>query len=467
MKNFGITYIFAAIIAALVGYTVYDHKQTLKSEVAKAQAEKVISVERSAIVQIKTVLPNETMVFKLDKGQWSLSEPLVDQVEEEAATSYLEAIVVEKATPVFIEKKVDINWSNYNLEPPGAAIEITKVDGSKVSFSVSKMAAFDGSYFVRRGDELLLGSTGWGKIIDKGSAQMRSKKVFREPGEVVKLRVENFHKDNKDKFTLIRGEDMAWRIAEAPGLEIDGEKVQKYIEDIKNIRALDFQSEKPSAAARKQYSIHSPIMKVTADIPDTKSQWMIEVGAEKDAAHYGISSSIDAIFRLSVNDGEQLRRDRGYFRNGKVPFKFPMEQAGEIRVKSDAKQWTFKKDGAGWKLADVANAIANTESLQQLVEKVGSLEAKEFLVNAKGAKVTGSKQIEFRSNDGKSLLNLSFGESFTPQAGINKGTQLVYAKSSLAPETLAIAAGDLSAIPFDQLVTPAAAESPGTQSEKK
>ena len=81
--------------------------------------------------------------------------------------------------------------------------------------------------------------------------------------------------------------------------------------------------------------------------------------------------------------------------------------------------------------------------------------------------MNGSKQVDFLGADGKSLLSVSFGDRFTPQTGAHKGAELTYVKSSQSLETLAIAAGDLSAIPFDQLVKSAAAAKPEPQSEQK
>ena len=350
MKSFSYTYIFAAVIAALVGYAIFDENQSEKATQAQAEAEKIFAVTANDAVLISVTRPSETMVIKHEKGQWSLSEPLVDEIEAEAGTAYWESMANEKATPVFKEKKGDINWANYNLSPPGAAIEITKSDGGKISFSVSKMAAFDGSYFIRRGDELLLGSTGWARVLEKGSNQLRSKKVLRQSGTITKIRIENSLPENKDKFTLVRNEDKTWRVAEAPALEIDAEKVQSYIDNFKGLRALDFQPEKPDQAARQKYSLNSLVAKVVMDFEQQPEPWRMEVGAKKDNAHYGVSSSLDAIFKISENNSEQIQRDRNYFRNGKAPFRFSMEQASEIRVKAEASHWTFKKEGTSWKL---------------------------------------------------------------------------------------------------------------------
>jgi len=260
------------------------------------------------------------------------------------------------------------------------------------------------------------------------------------------------HPEVRDEFTLVRNEN-EWKIEEAPALIVDGEKVDKFIDDLKNLRALDFQSERPDAAALKTYQLVPPTVTVGFEFEKQEpavEPWKMEIGSPKDSVYYGKSSGIDAVFKISEFDAEKLRRNRNYFRDGKLPFKLAVEQVSEIRVKSGANKWTFKKDGTAWKLADPGSQVPDTGNLEKLVQSLAKLEVKEYLGQqaAKG----GGQQLEFRDPNGKALLNLSFGEEFTPKSGINKNVPLVYTKSSLVPETLAIAVADKQEIPFENLV---------------
>lgn len=467
MTQFRSTLVFGALIAGVIGYTVYDYKREERESAAKAEAERVLTIGEADISRIKVVRPAETMVLTKEGAQWRIIEPLEDEVESEAANVYINSIGMEKATPIVKDKPGPFEWRQYNLEPPGAAIEITKADGAVVSFSVSRLAAFDGSYFVRKGDQLLLGTQAWAKIIEKGANQLRSKKVLRRSGKAAKIRIEISHPELKDKFTLAGKGEGGWSIVEAPGLVLDSGKVSAFVEELNQLRALDFQTEMPDAAARKRYSINPVMAKISIEFEKQDPAvpaWQMEIGADKDGAHYGVSSSVNAVFKLSAHDGEQLRRSRNSFRDGREPFKLATMDTKEIRVKADRTEWTFAKDDAGWKVADKADAKANSENLEKMIEKLSGLEAKDYLPGAMAAKANIRREVEFRGEGGKALLRLGFGDEFTPASGPNKNQQMVYARSSLTKELLAVSATEVREILFDQLAT---AETKTQQSEQR
>jgi hypothetical protein len=445
MKAFRSTGLLAVVVAAIVGITVFINQRDEKSAAQVAEQEKVVKVTENDVSQIKIVKPTETLLLKRDAKGWSVAEPLVDEVENETMSSFMGSISQERATDLTKEKKPPINWTEYHLEPPGATFEFTKKDNQVETISVSKSAAFDGNYFLRRGDQLLLGSNAWGGIVGRDVNQFRSKKVLRQSGVVQRINVEGSHSDAKDKFTLTKVGDKEWVLDGAPGLAIDADKVTKFVEHIKNLRALDFLSDKPK--------LDAPISRISFVFEKQDPEvpvWQIEVGPEKDGVAHGKSTSVSAIFKLSSHDAEQLRVDRGRFRNEKQPFQLDGQAVTELLVKTDGKKWTYKKQGNDWEVVEKTDKPVDSKNVQSVVGRMLNLEAKEFL-GSKPAKGDGRHQLEFRDKEGKTMLKVSFGDEFTPSSGPNKGTPMIYARSSLVPDTVAVRAGDLKEMPLGGL----------------
>lgn len=453
MKSFRSTWILAIAVAAIAGYTWFDFKQGEKKTAADAEKDRVVQVSSGDVRQMKVTRGSETLILVQEDGKWRLTAPFSDIVDAETATEYLSSINSEKASDITKDAKAPIRWADYHLEPPGAAIEITKTDNTVIALSVSSTAAFDGSYFVRQGDRLLLGTGGWSKVIEKGASQLRSRRLMRQTGTVNKIRIQFKQGDLKDNFTLVKHGEKDWKIQESPQLVISAETVEEYITNLKNLRASGFQSESADLAARKKYGLDLPATRVEFEFEKQDPAlppWQLELSLEKENSLYGISSQVEAIFKVIHSDGEQVHRSRNYFRDSHEPFRLAVEQISEIQVKSPAQKWTFKKDGNEWKASEPTDAKADTRSLEKLVQSVTELRAKEFLgTNALHFKE--AKSVEFRDKNGKPLLSLRIGEEFTPKVGPNKGQPLNYIKSSLSPELVGVAVADVKDMPLQNL----------------
>ncbi len=453
MKSFRSTGIIATVVALLVAYTVYDSKKEEKDTDERAEKEKILSFKSNEITSVLVKKTEEQIELKKVDGSWLLDAPVKDEAENDGVQAWLDNIANEKGSEIVDANGGETKWENYSLDQPGADFLLRKGDGSEIKFSVSRLAAFDGSYFIRRDQKLLLGTSAWAGIAQKTASQLRNKKIWRRPGAISKMKMEIRHPELRDQFEISKGEDGSWK-----GLpfEVSSEKVSQFVDELKDIRALDFESGAYSPSDRSKYRFDKPMIKIelTMAKDDGKAEkWSLEVGTEDKGVIYGRSSSVNSVFKLSSFDAKKLRKAQMDFREAKAPFKLAVESVREIKVKTNGQSFEFKKEGSDWKVAKDSSEEKrelDLPNLENLKTRMAGLEAKDFLTsNDRLGEVEQS--LEFRDEAGRSLLKLEAGAEFTPKEGANQNVSLRKVRSSLSKELIALNASDWNDLPLNRL----------------
>jgi hypothetical protein len=454
MKSLRTTALLALGVGAVIGYTVYDSYREKAQDAAKTAKEKIADVAESDISLLKIVTKSESILLKRMDGNWQIIEPVKDQTDSETLSSFLSSLSTERATEV--QTKAPIDWAKYHLNEPGAKFEIEKNDGAKLAWAVSSFTTFDGNYYLRVGDKLLLGTSSWGRLIGKTAAQLRDKRVLRNPGEVEAITISIMDKDNQSRLELKKREGH-WVAAGQDKLALDEEKINRYIEDLKAIKAMEVLSGPVDQTMRKAHGFDGNTRRIGLTFKKQEGRqtnWSMEVGKETGGFLYAISSSVAAVFKLAAAEGGKILKTLGEFRDGKAPFRLAMDKASEVRVKTAKDTWTFKKQGDKWTVMPVAkDKVVNQESIKMLLEKLSALEAKEFLEQKQlGGDVR--HEISLRDEKGQPMVSLGIGGKFKPKKGPNKDEDLTVVKSSLVDGTVGVPSFEVSQLGIDQLLKP-------------
>lgn len=460
MKSFRATGIMASIVALLVAYTVFDSRREEKSAAEKAEKDKVLSFKANEIESVLVKKPDEQFELAKQDGAWKVIRPFLDEAEGEGVQAWLENMSSEKGSEIQVPQGDAVKWENYNLDQPGASVTLKGSNGSELSYSVSRLAAFDGSYFLRIKDKLVLGTSAWAGIVQKSASQLRNKMVWRRPGLVTKLKIKVNHPEIKDFIELTRSEDGSWK-----GLPFatSNESVDQYVETLKELRALDFEAGDFLTKDKSKYKLDRPMLVVDLTIQKEAGlpeNWSMEVGAEDKGLIFARSSSVNSVFKLSSFDAKKLRKGQSDFRDHKAPFHLAIENVREIKVKSAGEEFLFKKTGTEWKLEaappEKRNAV-DISLLEGLLTQMAQLEAKEFL--AKGESLGAIQQsLEFQDESGRPILKLEAGEEFTPKEGSSQNIGLRKIRSSLSKEPIALNSSDWNDLPLERLIKGSLAE---------
>lgn len=468
MKNFGATWIMALVVAALAGYTFYEYKHAAE-DLDRAQGERLaFTLKREDINEITLTSKGETTVLRKDGEQWKVVKPVEDLAENNAIEGYLFQVLVLKLKMFrSAEEGKDTNYAEFGLDKPSSAIELAAGD-KRQSLAISSKNAFDGSFYVRQGDEVLLGDTGLAQIAERPAANFRSRHLWRfENATVEQVHVEL----GKDKFSFTRDKDK-WTVPDKADFPLDAAKVSAWVEKVQDTLPSEFVKEERTDEDLRAYLLLKPAAVIRLGYKDKDGkagEWVLTLGQDRAEDVFLYTNQRSTIYKATKAVADALRMPLEYFRDGHPPFQFDVERAREVRIKTAKFTHNFNKTESGWTLQGGPGDLElDQEKLVQLFQKIRNLEASEF--SPKPVALKTAPQIEIRGEDGATVFTLAWGDEVKGTSAWNKNTALYRVNTSLHKGTVHVAKDKLDKLVDESMVRKKIAplpEKPANKSESK
>lgn len=457
------TLIFALVVFVIVGYSVYDFKQSKKDEEAQSESEKILPFSPDKVTSFSLKRDDGEIVLEKREGKWQLVKPIEDLADESNVSTFLSAISSEKGRLLGPKEGEAIKWSDYSLEPVGAEILVLRegqAEPEKVS--ISKLAAFDGSYFVRRGESLILGTSAWAGHADKEAGYFRTKEIFRSQDAI-----ESFTLSPRDAKSLVlsrKDESSPWTL-KGVNWSVDQARVDSWVNTLKELRATGYLPENNDPASLKKYNLHRPHLSIELMLKgdgqaQSSSRWKIQLTGDQDGEAFAATSDSSGLFRLSGGSLGQLRLKLDDLRDRREPFRVAVEEIREIIVSDEKDVLTIRKEGSEWKPEKVVEGKAfNVGGVTLLLQKIEGLKADEFL-STRTVKPSGSglRRMELKGADNKPLLTLELGEEYTSSEGERKGNRYVKVKSSQGGQVVGVPPTQISELQMSMFFNDAKTE---------
>lgn len=461
-KNFS-SFIFTAVVLLIGGYSLYEYKYKTQENPADLNKVKLFSITPDQVKSIRLQQTDQRPIL-LEKKEtlWTVTSDIEDTADVQQIAAFLAAVTSEKAKVA--KKEGDIPWKDYQLDQPTFSLEIEDDKGKKESIAISSMHAFDGSYFIKHGNQLVIGEKSWGQHVTKTADSFRDKKLFREPFEPTKIDV--IYDDNglKQKFQLQRvGEKDAaeWQIVGKNMNLYDPRKIDQLIEQIKNLRANDFLPEPGTPKDVKRYGLDRVTSRIELTGSDNKS-WWISFGTEDKTSVLARASSVKGVIAFTPGLVEKIRVSLESLRNGQLPFQYDVEQVKRVKISADQTKVDIKKSELTWVLTTADAKEANGKEVDQaqlaeLFQKVQNLNAIQFLAKDP-LKVKYNKSIQFVNAQDKEILLVRFSDE--AQEGKNK---VIYARTNKSNEALVLLASEVAGLPIHALIKDKAPTAPNPE----
>lgn len=490
MKAFRSTSVMFVLVGALAGYTYWDYRKTQKNQGVDVEQEKrLFSVESNEVSEI-LVRQKDAVVHAVKKnGEWSLLKPVEDEADGSAVEAFIYSAVIQKGKFFRNEdESKTTNWAEYGLDPVMSSIEVTAAKG-KESVDVSSKNAFDGSYFVRKGGELLLGDRGLAQIVGRDASNMRQRRLWRDTeSEISAAVVEVNYGATKAKYSIVL-KGGKWEIEPKPPFLMDLEKTANWLVSLEKLTAqkviydlpepakeqkelvmrvpdlgLPLKFVRSQGAAAGAWIFQQPSVRVKLKFKKpggAEGEWTMTASPDFAEDAYVMSSTRATVYKIPAQNLAVFRAPVEYFRDGKKPFEFPVEQARQIETWVDGKHLKFIKDGSDWK--PEGGGESPGDKLVAMIQNVRGLEALEFYPPGQAAGFKPEQKLVVRDEKGGILLDLSWGNTFPPASSHNKGMTFRYARTNLEKDAMGVSAGAIDSLTHAL----AAKKSDGKQTGKK
>ncbi len=447
MSAFRNTAITAAVVAVLAAYTFYEYKNSDDS-INTAQGERrIFHLLRDDLSEINLKNSEGEIQIVRDGDGWKMTKPVEDQADSSAVEGLLYTLLSQKGRTFQADdesKKTD--WAEFGLQPAGSTIEI-RGKGKTEKLEISSKNAFDGSYYVRLGDDLLLGDRGLSHLVSREPKSLRSRKIYRGPEDFKKVSVKLDYEGDSASFEVAKDNDK-WAITPKPSFELDQEKIEGWVDKIKSFTASEVVADEMKDEDKNQWLLRKPSLVLKVD------DWEITLGQDKDEDVYIFTNKRPTVYRMARNLVGTLRAPVRYFRDGKAPFRFDLELARSVEINTDKLKQTFVKQDVGWKLKEEsAEKELDADKLISLMQSLSSLEAREFLpAKTSGAKLPAQPQVQIKDADGKVIFALQWGAEYKGKEKYNKDQTFRFTKALNTSELMGVSKDRLDRLIDSDLV---------------
>jgi len=446
MKGFRGTWILFAVVAVLAAYTAWEFKKAGPETNDVSQQKKLFDFKNEQVDQIKLTHGGDTVLVIREGETWHMKQPVDDDVEKSAVEAFLYSVVIQKGKVFRSEdESKNTKWADFGLEPAGYVLELT-VDKKPQILQISSKNAFDGSYYIRQGEEVMLGDHGLAQIVGRDPSALRSRHLWRQKDAKAERIEVQF---GSEKYVLKKeGEILAFD--PKPAFKIDTAKVDQWLGAIYNLMPTEIVGDALTDEQRKLDLLVKPSFTMKVDYKNPTGTWILTVGQDRADDVFLYTSARPTVYKTSSAALKTLRVGEVYFRDGKSPFHFDVEQVHDVLISQGKIQHNLVKEGSEWK-AEAPDLKVDGEKLGTFFQNIRNLEGQEFTKSAKGLKP--DQRIRLRDSQGQTLLDLTWGDEFKATQSWNKGMTFRYVQTNLEKDAMGVVATKISGLIDPKLVS--------------
>lgn len=469
MKGFRSTGILFVLVALLAGYTFYEFKHADEDAASERGEVPAFSLKRENVEKIKLTHQEVEIELRKDGDSWKMIKPVEDLAESSMVDGFMISTLPEKLKSFrSADDGKEIKWAEYGLDPAPTQVEFSG-KGKSETLKVSGKTAYDGSYYVRKGDELLLGSSPLSQLSTRQPSSFRSRKLWREPETTsVESIAVSLNENSKLSYKLIK-EGGKWAMDPKPPFALDNAKIEAWVQRVKDLMPNDFASEVMDEPKKREFLLLKPSFQAVLSLKradGSSGSWQFTAGQDKAEDVYAYTHQRPTIYKFSKQGLAPVRVSADYFRDGKKPFQFDVEKAHEVEIHGDKWHHTLVKADATWKIkGDPKDLELSQDKLIQLFQNVHSLEASEFATTVNGAKLV--PRLIIRDGKGGEIFSLAWGEETIPLKPWDQGMKFRWVKTNLEKELMGLPKEKLDMLLSPDIVKKKVEAKTDTKPEKK
>lgn len=322
--------LFAAVVALVVGYALYDYRSEQRDTEKKSEEAKLFPFEKDGILGILIRGKRETVELIKDGEHWKVESPLKDAADDVAVDDFLNEAMDARAKDVVSQAPTDL--AVFGLDHPAGEISLS-LSGVQKVLEVSAKRNFEGDVYVKFKDQpqVMITSPVITARLDKKAFDYRDRRLFRG----IASEIEEIHfQGPKGRFVVV-SKDALWQAKDQPGLNLDQGKVRSFIEKLGDLRASDYLQ--PGVLDR---NAKASIKLVRND----HSLWTADFFISAQKIYSAKSSDPQQLIKLNPFEAEKvIDVTLDALRNRTEAFRFDRNDVKSVKIKAQGEQ-TFSID---------------------------------------------------------------------------------------------------------------------------
>ena len=435
-------FIYLSFVLALSGFALYQYKADQKEQKQKAEKEKVFpSLQSYQVQKIQIIKKKETIELQSTKGSWRLIKPIEDLADEDNINNWLDGLLQQKAQ---IKKENDIQWEEYDLDKNTDSIKLVNSDNKTFQIHISRYSGFDGSFFIKKAEKLLLGGIEWAQVMNKSRSYFRSFKVINTKQHPVFLSYQSGGK----KYSL-KWKHYQWHWEEnKKTYPLKSSAVESYWTALANMQ-FDKEPDAYTKKLRNKYKLHKPYIRLKLNF-DKDKKWELKISPKVKNKYYAKVLGRNYVFSLPESRVQQILHKDMMFRDHNKPFKFDKSKVQTVIIKNQHIKLTLKKDEKDkWTVVEklkhsksttAESSKLDTKEIADVLSLVSILSAKKYFSKKKS--FAAAAEIILKDKTGALVLHLKFSKPFTSKKHIKS----VYVSSSQGREIMTLSIQDFESI---------------------
>ena len=322
--------------------------------------------------------------------EWFLTEPVKDLLDWTELSKWFDSIKKQKVQKIQV---ASIDWKSYYLDS-APSVQLEFDGGEKIIFSVSRKSAFDGRYFIKKGEELFIGESSFSsEVNEKNLEDFRSKKILPVLSHASQIRF-------KGKYNFqLNWKDYKWSLegADQKSLPLDSSRLDGFWTNISSMKALLIKEAINSKNLRK-YQLNRP--KLILNITYLDKKYVLKLSMKGEKAFVSISHR-DYIFEISKDQADKLLLPKKEIYDHNYPFNYKISSAFQVEKKNAKDSFIIKKDGENWKNEE--DKAVDSKKVKDLLDQIKELRGERY---KKGTGKTSLRSFVIKDSEKQLLLEL-------------------------------------------------------------
>ena len=333
--------IYFVIVAGTAGFAFYQYKQSQKEKQAEEKKDLIFSSLDMSQVQSFSIKRRDESIYLLRQdGAWQMDSPVKDRADRDIVGNWLQSLISQK---VQVIKEEGVNWAEYGLDKDVKTIEITTTSDEKLKLNIAYYSAFDGSFYIKKEGQLLLGDTSWATLADKDGGYFRSYKLLDAKDHPISLRY-----SSKLFKTHLKWEKYNWKWEGESIFPLSQVDLESYWTAITSV-SFERETYPNTEPLRKKLKLQTPDVEMELNFKKDKS-WSVKISPELDGQFYALISNRSYIFTLNKEQRENILLTERKLRDHRQPFQFKKELAHFMELKGYGMNIQLKKEKEKWNL---------------------------------------------------------------------------------------------------------------------